>query len=555
MSQKKSLMWLVFTGMMIPPMGWLFLLSFSHLFTIDELLQIVFSWSMLGYMAIATTLMLFGFANKLTMLEDLLKQTNKHDDTTGLIGQIPYFFLSGQMMYNLFGPAVVLWGKPFMNFDRFILAELAVLPLLFLFMIPVFILFVQKLESWVSNVPLSTRYPFISFGKKMLLSLFTTIIGNSALLVLLNTILLYGNPSITLHDLIFKNIIAASLGIAISALNTALLISQVTKPVQNLTQKLSTDIFDLTKTFDVVSRDETGTMAHSLTQFLNAIEDSTAHSKEIATANLTAAKNLGTLSEEIKQRVHTENAIAVTSTQNARSIQVIVEQGVRDFADTQENMDYAFLQLRNGRQEIGALLETINHSAQLEEELSQKMEHLNTEASPVKSILTVIGDIADQTNLLALNAAIEAARAGEHGRGFAVVADEVRKLAERTQKSLIEINATINVIVQNVSDATEQMRQNIDAMGDVTSISDKVDRNINETVIAMEKTALLTTQSVENSKFIADHINSMLGQIESLSSIASLNESSVDDLSTIAKSIADSADSLHRQLGQFKTHR
>jgi methyl-accepting chemotaxis protein len=554
MSYKKPLMWLVFTGMMIPPMGWLFLLSYSSLFTFDELTQIVISWSMLGYMVIATAAMLMGFSQKFTLLEELLKYKSKEDGTAQLIGKIPYYFLAGQMLYNLFGPAVVLWGKPFMNMEHFILAELAVLPLLFLFIIPVFILFVQKLEIWVDTVPLNVRYPFISFGKKMLLSLFTTIIGSSTLLVLLNVILLYNNPAITLHDLILKNIIVASIGITISAINIALLISQVTKPVTSLTRKLSTDLYDLTKSFCVVSRDETGTMANSLGEFLSAIENSTGHSKKIATDNLSAAQNLASLSEEIKQRVHTENAIAATSTENARSIQVIVEQGVRDFADTQENMDYAFSQLRNGRQEVESLLSTINHSAQLEEELSQKMEHLNTEASQVKTILQVIGDIADQTNLLALNAAIEAARAGEHGRGFAVVADEVRKLAERTQKSLVEINATINVIVQNISDATEQMRQNIDAMGNVTTISDKVDRNINETVVAMEKTAELTAHSVENSKFIAEHIHSMLGQIESLSSIATLNESSVSDLSNIAKAIADSAESLHRQLGQFKTH-
>jgi methyl-accepting chemotaxis protein len=364
---------------------------------------------------------------KFTLLDELLHQNDKNEETAQLIAKIPYYFLGAQMAYNLFGPAVVLWGKPFINMEHFILAELAVLPLLFLFIIPVFILFVQKLETWVSAVPLNAQYPFISFGKKMLLSLFTTIIGSSTLLVLLNVILLYDNPTITLHDLIVKNIIIASIGIAISAINISLLISQVTQPVKNLT----------------------------------------AHSKEIATANLSAAHNLESLSDEIKQRVHTENEIAATSTENARSIQAIVEQGVIDFADTQENMDYAFLQLRNGRHEIEALLSTINHSAQLEEELSQKMEHLNTEASQVKSILTVIGDIADQTNLLALNAAIEAARAGEHGRGFAVVADEVRKLAERTQKSLVEINATINVIVQNISDATEQMRHDIDAMGNV----------------------------------------------------------------------------------------
>ena len=94
----------------------------------------------------------------------------------------------------------------------------------------------------------------------------------------------------------------------------------------------------------------------------------------------------------------------------------------------------------------------LNSTAEKEAQMNDRLNHLATEATQVKSVLEVIGDIADQTNLLALNAAIEAARAGEHGRGFAVVADEVRKLAERTQKSLIETNATVNVIVQSISD-------------------------------------------------------------------------------------------------------
>lgn len=555
MHPRKRLIWLIFIGMMVPPMAWIFLLAFSHLFTIEELLSILLSAPMIVYMAIATTAMLVGFNRALTSIEKAMNSSVQgNDETAKTISRLPYWFLFGQFLYTFFGPTVVLIGKSFIAFDRFILAQMAVLPLLLLFIIPVFILFVIRLEEWVVTIPLSERFPFISFGKKMVLAIFTTILGNIILLVLLNAILYVSFPQLDLKTLLIKNIAVALIGLIISALNITLLVAQVTRPVKSLTENLKTDLFNLTKSFCGFTRDETGVMMKTLNHFVSEIERSISHSKEIATKNRDAALQLDTISKEIQNRVHDSNKITLSTSEKARSVQLIVDQGVNNFTVTLETMNQALQQLHHGKNELSSLLETISHSAQLESELGNKLDQLNTEASQVRNVLSSIGDIADQTNLLALNAAIEAARAGEHGRGFAVVADEVRKLAEKTQHSLSEINGTITIITQSISDATDQMRHNTQAMENVTTISEQVDKDISATVGAMEKTNTLTTQSVQNSQTIARHLDTMLTEMEGLESIASGNEHSIQELSAIVTHIESSADALYAQLGQFKTY-
>ena len=117
-------------------------------------------------------------------------------------------------------------------------------------------------------------------------------------------------------------------------------------------------------------------------------------------------------------------------------------------------------------QETAASIEEITSSMQ---NIDEKTNEVTIQSADIKNVIDIIKDIADQTNLLALNAAIEAARAGEHGRGFAVVADEVRKLAERTSKSLGEIEANTNMLVQGINDMSESIKEQVSSINQINS--------------------------------------------------------------------------------------
>ena len=154
-------------------------------------------------------------------------------------------------------------------------------------------------------------------------------------------------------------------------------------------------------------------------------------------------------------------------------------------------------------QESAAAVEQMSSSMSA---INQKTQDVIRQSEEIKNIIVIIRDIADQTNLLALNAAIEAARAGEHGRGFAVVADEVRKLAERTQKSLGEIEANTNVLAQSINEMSESIREQSEAINLINQGVSHVDELTKQNVRVANETNVVTAEVDHMAKAIAQDV-------------------------------------------------
>jgi methyl-accepting chemotaxis protein len=186
---------------------------------------------------------------------------------------------------------------------------------------------------------------------------------------------------------------------------------------------------------------------------------------------LTNINNLGQALQDMqRENRYSQNQIVESSDKLNETIEKITNSTIIDLKEM-----------------IHKTVHRVHNVSQKENEMVDNLQTLVANANETKAILATIGDIAEQTNLLALNAAIEAARAGEHGRGFAVVADEVRKLAERTQKSLAETSATTNILIQSISESSEALNKNADEVNDISDEISLISTKMDEIIDTLKK--------------------------------------------------------------------
>ena len=302
----------------------------------------------------------------------------------------------------------------------------------------------------------------------------------------------------------------------------------------------------------IVNNDEIGEISQNINTLLRTLQQALLKAKETILSNSKINQNMQSFSHQITDTAQKQDSIV----ENVKSLTVEINKELQASCSISEvcavymKEDYAMLDQMIVTLEniVTSILDVSND----EENISSKMNDLAQQTKQIRSVLEMIKEIADQTNLLALNAAIEAARAGEHGRGFAVVADEVRKLAERTQKSLLEIDATISVVVQSVSNASESIQENSHKVIHLNESAMKISSMANETKEKTAKSLEITMQSYEKAMSIAKEIENLSYGVNEATGLAHANKTIADNLLHVCDNLNDSSMELEKEIALFK---
>ncbi|MDV5247643.1 methyl-accepting chemotaxis protein [Shewanella xiamenensis] len=361
----------------------------------------------------------------------------------------------------------------------------------------------------------------------------------------------------------YEQMMSKSLGVLLIALILAAITAAVilltahrmVTPIKNMADNLN-DIAkgegDLTKRLTVTGEDEIAQLGRSFNLFVDKLQtiigdvaNATAKVKSAANAIHDQTKVMSSQlishnneTDQVVTAITEMSATASEVAQNTTQVAEATHAATGDVANAQRCVDASL-------EEISALMAQINNAASNIQSLSEQSKKIN-------SVLSVIGGIAEQTNLLALNAAIEAARAGEQGRGFAVVADEVRSLASRTQSSTLEINEMLSELHKLVALAVKTMEESqqscVRSVDSSRAISDSLGSVTSAVTAINDMSTQIATAATEQSS-VTEEINRNVFAIQEI--VNELLHSS-EDAARVSQTVSQEGTNLGKLVGQFK---
>lgn len=345
-------------------------------------------------------------------------------------------------------------------------------------------------------------------------------------------------------------LVAVGVGAFIFALRNLL-----TKPlamVVTLLQGIATGEGDLTRRLNLSRSDEIGMLGHWFDIFVARIHDTVCRVAGATQEVASAATEIAASSDQIaggarQQHQQIQQVSAAIEEMSASVVEVARKSG--QAAETAQGSGRS---AEEGSTVVNETIEGMRAITEAVESSSASVTELGKRGQQIGEIIDVINDIADQTNLLALNAAIEAARAGEHGRGFAVVADEVRKLADRTTKATDEIAESIQSIqsetdeaVKRMSSGTAEVRQGMSRASEAGSSLEKIVASSREVSSMIGSIAA----AAEEQSAVAEEVSR---NVESIASVTRQTTEGVQQAATAASDLSRKSEELQSLVSQFK---